>query len=247
MRLLGGIDIKQGRPSSTVLCDYERMRPYEFSAGEWAERLMSKGVSGLHIVDTDGARRGGFKNINNVREIKKRVPHVYLEVGGGIRTTEQAERLFDEGVDRIFVGSIVFKEPNLFRQLIYRYGEKVIVMIDARGEEVQTGAWQQHTEIDVYQYAQQLIESGVTRLTYTDAQLDGTGNGPNLGVLEKLVTKFKLQNREPPISIFNVGGISTYQHLIDLQQIGVDGAILNKSLREGKLDPNKAYEILAHL
>ena len=142
------------------------------------------------------------------------------------------------GVDRVVIGTSAIKNPSLVEQICTSHGSNAIVIaIDARESQVSIDGWTQGTSVDVMDLASDMKALGVTRVLYTDISRDGTLTGPNFDANAKLVSQAGL-------SILASGGVTKLDDLLELQRIGVEGAILGKSLYTGDIHLTEAINLV---
>ena len=132
MQLYPAIDMKDGRCVRLTQGLFDNVKVYSEDPGETAKTWVSKGADFLHLVDLDGALAGRSVNEPVIRRILEAV-EVPVQVGGGIRNRETAERMLDLGVRRVIIGTRAVKEPEFVKGLVETFGpEKVVVGVDAR-------------------------------------------------------------------------------------------------------------------
>jgi phosphoribosylformimino-5-aminoimidazole carboxamide ribotide isomerase len=184
----------------------------------------------IHVVDLDGAFGGSMKNFEVIERMVNAVD-IPIQVGGGIRSLEQCQRLFDLGVSRIVVGTIAIENPDLLRQLLEKFSaRKVSVGIDAKNGIVKTKGWTEDTGITAVSLGLNMKQLGVQRIVYTDIARDGMMMGPNLEAIRDLAEK-------TGVRITASGGVSGYKDLLALgalEPYGVDSVIIGKALYENK-------------
>ncbi|MDP2743918.1 MAG: HisA/HisF-related TIM barrel protein, partial [Dehalococcoidia bacterium] len=110
-----------------------------------------------------------------------------------------------------------------------RFGDAVVVGIDARKGFVAVRGWQADTQLRAAQLLSNLADAGVARIIYTDIERDGTLTEPNYEAIAELTARAKM-------AVIASGGISSSEHLRRLSRLGVEGAIIGKALYAGVLD-----------
>lgn len=195
---------------------------------EMALQWQSLGATRLHIVDLDGAATGEPGNLDIIQHIASTV-FVPIEVGGGIRSLETMQKLLKIGADRVILGTSAVKQPDMVKEACRKFGQAVIVSIDARGGFVATHGWQQATELPVPEFARSMIKLGVRRFVFTDIGRDGTLTEPNYTSLFELIDATKFP-------VIASGGISNILHLKLLKKLGVEGAIVGRALYTGAIN-----------
>ncbi|MDN5316634.1 MAG: phosphoribosylformimino-5-aminoimidazole carboxamide ribotide isomerase, partial [Thermoanaerobacterium sp.] len=159
-----------------------------------------------------------------------------IEVGGGIRNIETAKHLFDLGIDYIILGSIAVYDRNLVKELVLKYGDKIIVGIDAKDGYVATKGWLSRSNIKDDVLASDMKEIGIGTVIYTDIRKDGMMEGPNFDSIKKII--------ETPINVIASGGITTLEDILKLKEIGAYGAIIGKALYANKINLKDVLEVL---
>ena len=184
------------------------------------------------MVDLDGAAKGELRNMMVVEEII-RTGDLLVELGGGIREEDVAEEVLHKGVRRIILGTVAIENPRLVGKLCQRFGEAIIVGLDARDGRIAIHGWSKDTNVDVLELSREMVKAGVQRFIYTDIKRDGTLTEPNFDMVGKLVA-------EVGVPVIASGGVSRLEHLQRLQELGVEGVIIGKALYTGDIDLREA-------
>ena len=238
MEVIPSIDIKSGYCVRLYQGDYNQETIYSDDPLKVALSYQSQGAPRIHIVDLDGAATGKIEHLNIIQNIVSNL-EIPIQIGGGIRDYDSATNLYSIGVDRVVIGTSAIKNPSLVDQIYTSHGsDAIVIAIDARDEEVSIDGWTQGTSVDVMNLASDMKTLGVTRILYTDISRDGTLTGPNLDMNTKLVSQTGL-------SILASGGVTKLDDLIELQTIGVEGAILGRSLYTGDIDLSEAINLVS--
>ena len=181
----------------------------------------------MHIVDLDGAAQGEIVNLEIVRQIGAAMM-IPTQIGGGIRSVATMEMLFKLGMDRVIVSSMAVEEPRVLEEACRRFGESVIVSLDAKDGFIAIHGWQQETVLDTVEYARNLLPLGVKRFIFTDIAKGSTLTEPNFTAIFNLITEVKLP-------VIAAGGVSSLSHLKILKRLGAEGAIVGKALYSGDI------------
>lgn len=232
MEIIPAIDIRHGKCVRLYQGDYSQQTVFDENPVAVALRWKSLGARWLHIVDLDGAATGKPGNIAEVEEII-RTSGLLVELGGGIRREKVAEGLLHKGVNRIILGTVAIEEVELVEKLCQRFGESIIVGLDARDDRIAVHGWRKDTDVNVLQLGKQMVKLGVQRFIYTDIKRDGTLTKPNFDAIENLIA-------ELPVPVIASGGISRLEHLQKLKEIGAEGAIIGQALYTGDIDLQEA-------
>jgi len=212
--------------------DYSQETVFDMNPAAVALRWKSQGARWLHVVDLDGSATGKPQNMAAVEEIIK-TSSLLVELGGGIRREDIAEELLHKGVSRIILGTVAIEKPELVEKLCQRFGQAIVVSLDARDGKIAIHGWQKDTVVDALQLSREMEELGARRFIYTDIKRDGTLTEPNFDAVERLIA-------EVDVPIIASGGISKVEHLQRLKELGVEGAIIGKALYTGEINLQKA-------
>ncbi|MGA2285409.1 MAG: 1-(5-phosphoribosyl)-5-[(5-phosphoribosylamino)methylideneamino]imidazole-4-carboxamide isomerase [Dehalococcoidia bacterium] len=237
MELIPAIDIRDGRCVRLYQGDYARETVFSDDPIAMARRWQAEGAPRLHLVDLDGAREGRPVNHGVVIAIARAVG-IPCQVGGGIRSTNTIARYLEAGLQRVILGSVAVETPAMLAAALGRFGEAVVVGVDARGGRVAVHGWRQQSAEKAEELMQRLAAMGVRRFVYTDISRDGTLRGPNFAATARAVQLV-------PARIIASGGIASLAHLRRLARTGVEGAILGRALYDGALSLPDALAAIA--
>ena len=232
MEIIPAIDLRDGKCVRLYQGDYNQQTVFDDEPAAVALRWYSQGAQWLHVVDLDGAATGKPRNVTTVEEIIKE-SDLLVELGGGIRQGDVAEELLLKGISRIILGTSAIENPRLVEELCRRFGEAIILGLDARDGRVAIHGWRKDTAIDVLELSRDMVEVGVRRFIYTDIKRDGTLTEPNFDMINRLLAEVK-------VPVIAAGGISKLEHLGRLKELGVEGAIVGKALYTGDIDLEEA-------
>ena len=229
MRIIPAIDIIDGKCVRLVQGDYNQMKMYREDPVEVAKEFEDADLEYLHLVDLDGAKNGKVVNWDVIEDIQANTA-LKVDFGGGVKSTEEVDRLLELGINQINIGSIAVSEPKLFSDWLWKYGpENFVLSADVRDEKIVVNGWAEATEVKVFDLIAQFEKDGLQYICCTDVRTDGMLEGPNFILYRKLKSRF------PNLKIIASGGISSVNDLEELQYIHVDGAIIGKAIYEGKI------------
>lgn len=230
MKIFPAIDLLDGRAVRLHQGDYEQVTTYSAQPCGVARRFIRTGARNLHVVDLDGARNGE-PSLANLVEIEALVQqgHLFIEVGGGIRTEERIMKYLDMGVDRCVLGTVAVEDFAFTERMARRYGEKIAVGVDARDGFVATHGWTRTSGEESFGFCRRLRDAGVRTVIYTDISKDGALSGTNLEAYGKLT-------QIEGLDIIASGGVSSVEEIAALRKMNASGAILGKAVYDGKLD-----------
>ena len=241
MFILPAIDIKDGKCVRLYQGDYAQMTTYDTDPVQVAVRWQQAGANWLHIVDLDGAMQGHPVNTYLYQQIRKATSR-RLQVGGGLRTLEQIEHVLSIGVERVILGTIAITNRSLLKEALARYGERIVVGLDARDGKIAIEGWRETSGVQAVDLAAELSALGVRRFIYTDIARDGSLQGPNVEGLARM--QAAITHSTSTYSLIASGGVSSLSDLRVLAALGVEGAIVGKALYTGQIDLHKAIHEL---
>ncbi|OAN36312.1 1-(5-phosphoribosyl)-5-((5-phosphoribosylamino)methylideneamino)imidazole-4-carboxamide isomerase [Chloroflexus islandicus] len=235
MEIIPAIDLKDGRCVRLYQGDFAQMTVYADDPVAVARSWQAQGATRLHLVDLDGARAGRPQNVDAVLAITQAV-QIPVQLGGGLRREEDVEAALALGVERVIIGTAAIAETELVARLLHRFGEQIVIGIDARNGMVATDGWTVTSTVAATMLAAQMAALGARRIIYTDISRDGALSGPNFTALAELI-------RADGPAIIASGGIATLDHVRRLAQLGVEGAIIGKALYVGAISLPEALAV----
>ena len=190
------------------------------------------------LVDLDGALKGKSQNLATVEKILAAVD-IPVELGGGIRTMENIDEVLKLGVRRVILGSVAVRSPELVKEACAKYGDRIVVGIDAKDGIVAVDGWGVSGNVEATALAKEMKKAGVKTIIYTDISRDGTLAGVNVEATAKLA-------RESGVNIVASGGVKSIDDIKALkpyEKDGIEGVIVGKSIYMGTLDLAEAIAI----
>ena len=236
MKIFPAIDIESGHCVRLKQGKRQELTVYGDDPVKMALKWQELGAKYLHVVDLDGAFKGGGVNTEIIRAMCRAVS-IPIEVGGGIRSEEAIRDHIENGVYRVIIGSKAVASPYFAIQAAKKYGaEHIAVSVDAHDDTVATHGWVDGSQQKVLPFVETLLSNGVNTIVYTDISRDGMLSGPNFEMMEKLQAL-------SGIHLIASGGVSSAKDLRKLSQMGVYGAITGKALYEGRVTMEEIKEI----
>ena len=214
MRIVPAVDILDGKCVNLIQGDYDRETVFSEDPVAQAVRFRDQGAELVHIVDLDGAKTGRCCVDAQLREIAK--AGVAFEIGGGIRSMDAIDAVIEIGAERVILGTAAHGDPDLLKEAVAKYPEKITVGIDAKGGHVALEGWLDVTETGAVEFAMLVEQAGVARIIYTDILSDGMMRGPNIEV-----TRVVASSVDIPVTAS--GGVSTLDNIRDLAKLETDG------------------------
>jgi phosphoribosylformimino-5-aminoimidazole carboxamide ribotide isomerase len=229
MLIIPAIDIMDGHCVRLRQGDYEQKTVYGAPPAEVAMQFADAGLSFLHVVDLQGAKEKKIVNWDSIASIIA-VPGVQVEVGGGIRTTEDIKKLIGIGVSRVVIGSAAAKSPELLEYWIKQFGaEKIVIGMDVKDNSVAISGWLEDSHREPMEFVLDLVKRGAKIFICTDISRDGMLGGVNIDFYQNLKSAF------PKLSFIASGGISTVEDVQVLRKANLTGVIIGKAIYENKL------------
>jgi len=229
VQLIPAIDLMSGKIVRLSRGEAKTAKFYETQFGtpiEAAKRWQDEGASKLHIIDLDAAFGTG-NNHSVIAEVAENVK-LPIQVGGGIRSYETAEKLFQTGITQVILGALAFSDPSAIGKIQKKFGlESVIVALDNKDGQIMVEGWKTQTAMTVDEALEKYTTMGVRHFLITSIAQDGMLNGPDLQTLSSAA-------QYPNAKIIAAGGIGSIGDLAALKDIGVEGAVIGKALYEGR-------------
>lgn len=232
MIIFPAIDIHNGQCVRLLRGDYSTAERVADSYLDTLDSFAQAGAEWVHMVDLDGAKDAKPKNSSiffNAAQTGK----CKIEVGGGIRSMETVDYYLQNGISRVILGSAAISNPELVKQAVRKYGDKIAVGIDARDGYAAAEGWLDTSSVFYLDLAKAMEQAGVQTIIFTDISRDGTLSGPNLEQLDRL-------NRAVSCGIVASGGIKNLEDIQQLRQMNLYGAICGKSIYQGTLSLREA-------
>jgi len=196
------------------------------------------GAQWLHLVDLNGAFEGEPVNAESVSSLLEAIS-VPVQLGGGIRDKKTIELWLERGIERVILGTVAARNPQLVREAARSFPNQVAVGIDARGGKVAVEGWAETTEMTALELAKRFEDAGVAAIIFTDIDLDGAMQGPNVEATAALANAISTP-------VIASGGVSSMQDLLALKECGaaLNGAISGRAVYDGKIDIAEAVALL---
>lgn len=239
MIIIPAIDIRGGNSVRLVQGKVENETVHSNDPVSVAKLWRQKGAKRIHIVDLDAAIDGVKNNLSIIEKICMEMD-LEIEIGGGIRSLERLEKIFDCGADFAILGTAAVQDQEFLREALKRYGRKIIVGVDVKDGFIAIKGWKEISKIKLDDFVKNISALGISQIIYTDISRDGMLSGPDFKGLEKL-SAYGLQ-------IIASGGIKSIDDLIKLKEKNINGligAIVGSALYTENFDLAKAIKCLA--
>jgi len=234
MELIPAIDILDGRVVRLKQGQYDQVTVYSDNPAEQASRFYQEGARRLHVVDLDGARCGQPVNIKTVEAIIQATP-MRVELGGGIRNRQIAERWYDIGVERVVLGTAAIDDPDMAERLCADRPGGVIIAVDSRAGQVAVQGWQKTSGWSAEALALQADKWGAAAVLFTVIARDGMSTGADVDATLALQGKVQC-------TVIASGGIATLQDIAALAKSGIRAAVCGRALLSGAFRVSEALD-----
>ncbi len=191
MIIFPAIDLKQGQCVRLFKGNMDQATVFNDSPASQAKDFENAGFKFLHIVDLDGAIAGESANQKSVIEILNNVK-IPLQLGGGIRSIESIEKWLSLGVNRVILGTVAAKNPELVIESCKKFPRKIVIGIDAREGFVATEGWVENSKISAIELGKRFEGCGAEAIIYTDISRDGTLSGFDRDGTKNLAKNLKI-------------------------------------------------------
>lgn len=229
MRIIPAIDIIDGNCVRLSKGDYNTKKIYNESPLEVAKQFEAHGITHLHLVDLDGAKSKHIVNHKILDQIATKTA-LKVDFGGGLKTDEDLRIAFESGASQITGGSIAVKNPDTFKSWLSKFGsDKIILGADAHHRKIAISGWLEESDDDVVEFINAYQKEGVSYVICTDISKDGMLEGPSFDLYQEILAS------TPDLKLIASGGISTFDELPKLAEMGCEGTIIGKAIYENRI------------
>jgi phosphoribosylformimino-5-aminoimidazole carboxamide ribotide isomerase len=201
-----------------------------------ALRWVAEGASVLHLIDLDGAIGGQRLNSSIIESIVKNFD-IETQVGGGIRSKEDARGLLALGVNRIILGTAAINNPSLVEELALEFGnERIMVALDSKNGRVTTHGWAKQSVYTAVELGRMFEELGAGSILFTDIDTEGLLKGVNPEPTRELAQALD-------IPVIASGGITTLSDIEAIKKTGAKGVVVGAALYVGNFQLREALEL----
>jgi phosphoribosylformimino-5-aminoimidazole carboxamide ribotide isomerase len=232
MILYPAIDIRDGKAVRLTQGDYDRETAYDDDPVDAAQRWQAGGARWLHVVDLDGAREGGPRNLDQVRRVVAAVD-CEVQLGGGLRDSGKVEEAISAGVERVVLGTAAIDDPEFVAAVAEAHADRIVVSVDARSGKVARQGWTEATETGPADLIASLVDRGVRRFVYTPVEADGLMGGPVLDDLGGVAAAAEAGEATLTYS-GGIGSVEDLRKLAGLDLPALTGVIVGRALYEGR-------------
>jgi phosphoribosylformimino-5-aminoimidazole carboxamide ribotide isomerase len=241
MRIIPAIDIIEGKCVRLSKGDYDTKKIYNENPLEVAKSFEAHGIEHLHLVDLDGAKSSRIVNYKVLEQIALKT-NLKIDFGGGLKSDADLKIAFESGANQITGGSIAIKQPEVFKSWIQQYGaDKIILGADAMNEKVAISGWLEKSKEEVIPFIQGYQKEGIQYVICTDISKDGMLEGPSFELYQRILEQTQC------LKLIASGGISTFEELPKLAELGCEGTIIGKAIYEGRISLKQIENYIINL
>ncbi len=236
--IVPSIDLRGGKVIRLKQGDYAQQINYDVDPIVTAKQFKTDGAEWMHIVDLDGAKEGRCVQTDLISKIIAE-SGLKVQCGGGVRSTEDVDRLIACGAKRVVIGTKAIEDWDWFSNLAKqsKYDQKLTLALDAKEGMVATRGWTETSALGAEEIARRVSDWQLAGILYTDVAKDGMLSGPNLTHTRKLAEAGK-------VPVIASGGVGSIEHIRDLLSLPVWGVIVGRSLYERKVVLRDAIELV---
>jgi cyclase len=238
MFVIPAIDIKDGKCVRLFQGDFNQVTSYGDDPVKIAQAFVGNKAQMLNVIDLDGAKSGAPVNKQLILEIVKAVT-IPVQVGGGIRTYEDARDYLDGGVRRVILSTAAIEDPALIKRLIDDFGtDSLIIAADIKNGEFATDGWTKSGGKSIQSSIELLINLGIKYVLVTDVSKDGSLTGPNFDLVQQFI--------DAGLQTMGAGGIATLSDVVEFNKCGAYGAVVGKAAYEGSVNIPEAQAAVTY-
>ncbi len=238
MRIIPAIDIIDGKCVRLSKGDYATKKIYNEHPLEVAKAFEGSGIKHLHLVDLDGAKSKQIINYGILEQIATKTD-LKIDFGGGLKSDKDLDIAFECGANQITGGSIAVKDPIIFKTWLDKFGsDKIILGADAQDEKVAISGWLESSDRELIPFIEGYKKEGIDYVICTDISKDGMLQGPAFELYGRILQQV------PGISLIASGGISHFDELAKLSDLGCEGTIIGKAIYENRISMKQLEQFI---
>jgi len=236
MDVIPAIDLLNGQVVRLRKGSYQEVTVYNDDPLDQARTYKAHGFNHIHIVDLNGAKEGTFKNLSVIESIVDKLD-MSVQTGGGIRTFDDVQKMFDHGLSKIVCSSMAIKNEQDWLKALSTYGDRCILGMDLKDGKIAYAGWLKTLDESTDEFLQRMIGHGLKEVLCTDISRDGTLEGVNAPLYRDLMQKY------PETRFIASGGVADEEDLKRLKSINAHAVVVGRAYYEGKLtlDQMKRY------
>lgn len=239
INIIPAIDLIDAKCVRLSQGDYNQKTVYNENPLEVAKMFEGAGITRLHLVDLDGAKAKHIVNYRVLETIASKT-NLVIDFGGGLKSDNDLHIAFESGAQMVTGGSIAVKNRETFLSWMETYGaEKIILGADARDKMIAVSGWLEVSELPIVEFIESYTSRGIQKVISTDIARDGMLSGPSFELYKEILEQF------PGLELIASGGIASMKDIIDLDEMGVPGAITGKAIYENRISLEEIAKYLS--
>ncbi len=238
MKIIPAIDLIDGKCVRLSQGDYDTKKVYNENPLEVAKQFESIGITNLHLVDLDGAKARHIVNHDVLKTISDNT-NLAIDFGGGIKSDADIELAFASGAKQVTAGTIAVQNKSLFMSWLERYSSKKLILgADVKDGNIAIQGWQSQTAVTIWAFLDYYTKQGVEYVICTDISKDGMLLGSSMDLYANILKKY------PQIKLIASGGVASISEMVELEKIGLYGAIVGKAIYENRISMEELSDFL---
>jgi phosphoribosylformimino-5-aminoimidazole carboxamide ribotide isomerase len=226
IKIIPSIDLVDGKCVRLTQGNFEEKKIYDSDPVAVAKRFAEAGIERLHLVDLDGAKAGKVINHKILEQIATETK-LKVDFGGGVKSDEDIQKVFDCGAKQVSAGTIAVQNPKLVLSWIQKYGkDKIILGADVLNGIVRINGWVNPSEIKLFDFITNYQWHGIRYVLCTDIEKDGMMKGSSVELYKSIIKQF------PEMRVIASGGVSSIEEIKQLNKIGCYGVVIGKAIYE---------------
>lgn len=229
MKIIPAIDLIDGACVRLTQGAYDQKTVYGLNPLEIAQKYEAAGLTYLHLVDLDGAKKGEVVNLEVLQNICKNT-NLNVDFGGGITSEADLVKVLEAGAKQVTIGSLAVKKPDELKRWMKTYGpEKFILGADVKGDFIAVSGWLETSDLSWEKFILNYLEEGIQDVLCTDISKDGMLSGPSIALYERIMKRF------PTIQLIASGGVANVSDLEALTKAGLPKVVVGKAIYENRI------------
>lgn len=238
MKIIPAIDLIDGKCVRLSQGDYDTKKIYNENPLEVAKSFESIGITNLHLVDLDGAKARHIVNHEVLKTISTNT-NLNIDFGGGIKSDADIELAFASGAKQITAGTVAVNNKSMVRNWLERYSaQKIILGADVKEGNIAIQGWQSKTAVPLFAFLDYYTKEGIEYVICTDISKDGMLSGSSMDLYADILKKY------PQLKLIASGGVSSISEMVELEKMGLYGAIVGKAIYENKISMEELSDFL---
>ncbi len=249
MIIFPAIDLKNGQCVRLEKGRMERATVFHQEPVEQARIFETQGFAWLHVINLDGAvgqdNHNAQHNAQHNAEVIKKIlsaTKMKIQIGGGIRTMSDIRFWLEQGADRVILGTLAQRAPDIARKACRDFPRQIVIALDGQEGWVAVQGWQDISREKVIDAAQRISDWDAAAILYTDIARDGMMVGLNIEATSALSEVCAA----PVIASGGLRGIEDIEALLaHTSRRRIEGVIAGRALYDGRLNPQDALRLVA--